>query len=222
MKALQALRYVVLDTELTSLDERTNRVLAVGAMAMDGAAIRLGRQFYRVLNPDVTIPPAGVLIHRLTPGEIAAGEPPARALAELLDFVAGAVLVGHFIGIDLAALRKEGRLAGLLPAESRSAGWLRIAGEYFVSRPPINPALDTVRLHRWLDLRRKTRLVGWDHQVTSLDLATVARCYDVPTTVSHQALDDAYTTARLWQKLIYALQEAGVTTLDAALRIGRG
>ena len=46
-----SLRYVVLDTELTSLDYRTNRLLSIGAISMQGPSIQLGNQFYRVINP---------------------------------------------------------------------------------------------------------------------------------------------------------------------------
>ena len=48
---LHSLRYVILDTELTSLDHRTNPLLSIGAIAMQGPSIRLGEQFYRVVNP---------------------------------------------------------------------------------------------------------------------------------------------------------------------------
>jgi DNA polymerase III alpha subunit (gram-positive type) len=54
---LDSLRYVVLDTELTSLDSRSNRLLSIGAIAMDGPKIRLKEQFYRIVDPRVPIPP---------------------------------------------------------------------------------------------------------------------------------------------------------------------
>jgi DNA polymerase-3 subunit epsilon len=62
---LDALRYVVLDTELTSLDHRTNRLLSVGALAMQGPSILPGDQFYRIVNPEVSIPAETVVIHKL-------------------------------------------------------------------------------------------------------------------------------------------------------------
>ncbi len=200
---LAACRYVVLDTELTSLDERTNRLLSAGAIVMDGARIRLGEHFYAVVNPGVPVPGSGVLIHRLTPGEVAAGRPPGQVLPDLLRFIRGAALVGHFVSIDLAVLRKELRLTGV--------------------EPRLMPvAVDTARVHRWLDLRRKRYLTGWDHQVTSLDLAAVVPLYGLEAAAAHHALDDAFLTACLWQRLIHALAAAGVSTLGGALRIGRG
>src|SRR6516162_5525395 len=67
---LDSLRYAVVDTELTSLDSRSNRLLSIGAITMEGTKIRLGEQFYRVVNPGVTVPAQSVLIHKLRPNDV--------------------------------------------------------------------------------------------------------------------------------------------------------
>src|SRR5690349_1304213 len=105
--SLKDLRYVVLDTELTSLDTRSNRLLSIGAIAMDGAKIRIAGQFYRVVNPGCEVPAEGVLVHKLRPNDVGQGVPPGQALTELREFVERKVLVGHFLNIDLKVLRKE-------------------------------------------------------------------------------------------------------------------
>lgn len=64
---LRDVHYAVVDTELTSLDTRSNRLLSIGAITMDGTKIRFGEQFYRVVNPGVEVPAAGVLVHKLRP-----------------------------------------------------------------------------------------------------------------------------------------------------------
>src|SRR5215469_575876 len=104
---LRDLRYAVLDTELTSLDSRSNRLLSIGAIAMDGSKIRMAEQFYRVVNPGVAVPAQSVLIHKLRPTDVERGVAPQQALAELQQFVEGRVLVAHFVHIDLKVLRKE-------------------------------------------------------------------------------------------------------------------
>ena len=48
---LREVRYTVVDTELTSLDAKSNRLLSIGAIAMDGPKIRMAEQFYTVVNP---------------------------------------------------------------------------------------------------------------------------------------------------------------------------
>src|ERR1035438_1643291 len=106
--SLHDVLYAVVDTELTSLDTRSNRLISIGAITMDdGTKIRFGEQFYRVVNPGVHVPAAGVLVHKLRPNDVEQGIPPADALAELRQFIEGKVLVGHFVHIDLNALRKE-------------------------------------------------------------------------------------------------------------------
>src|ERR1700686_2427227 len=105
--ALDSLRYVVLDTELTSLDNRTNRLLSIGAIAMQGPSIQLGNQFYREVNPGVSIPAESAEIHKLRVEDLAGGERPGQVLADLCSFIEGAVLVGHCVDIELKILRKE-------------------------------------------------------------------------------------------------------------------
>ena len=109
---LSEARFVVIDTELTSLDTKVNRMLSVGAIAMDGPRIRLAEQFYRVVNPGVDVPERTILVHGLRPADVAHGEEPAKVVRELAEFIEGAVLVGHFIAIDIAALKKEFKGAG--------------------------------------------------------------------------------------------------------------
>src|SRR5690349_21693391 len=79
---LRDVRFVVLDTELTSLDKRTNRLLSVGAITMRGPKILLGEQFYRVVNPGVNIPATSIVVHGLRPEDVAQGDSPDAVLAD--------------------------------------------------------------------------------------------------------------------------------------------
>src|SRR5512142_2682479 len=92
---LEGVRFVVLDTELTSLDQRTNRLLSVGALAMEGNKIKLGEQFYRVVNPGVEIPVESILVHGLRPVDIVEGEATESVLRDLRKFLESSVVVGH-------------------------------------------------------------------------------------------------------------------------------
>lgn len=195
---LRAVRYAVLDTEFTSLDLRSNRLLSVGVVTMEGASIRMGEQFYRVLNPGVAVPASTVLVHKLRPSDVDRGEPPLQVLAELRDHIAGAVIVGHFIKMDVDLLRKE----------------LHPTGHSLDS-----PAVCTAQVHRWL-LRKGRYSEDLFHRMENVDLASLAKFYDIEFRQAHHALDDAFVTARLWQKLIYRLEGHGVRTLAALLKIG--
>jgi len=195
---IQSVRYAVLDTEFTSMDKRSNRLLSVGAVTMEGASILMGEQFYRVLNPGVEVPASTVVVHRLRPNDIERGEPPLQALTELRDYIAGAVLVGHFIKMDLDLIRKEMR-----GTEQSLDG----------------PVVDTAQVHYWL-LRDGRYSDDLFHRLEILDLASLAKIYKIECREAHHALDDAFVTARLWQKLVYQLEARGVRTLAGLLKIG--
>ena len=195
---LRSLRYVVLDTELTSLDHRTNRLLSIGAIAMQGPGIQLGEQFYRVVNPGVSIPAETILIHKLRAEDVAAAAPIEQTLADLCQFVEGSVLVGHFVDIELKILRKEMMQTG---------------------HKLDHPAVDTARVHSWI-LRHGPYAEDLPLQLEKLDLATLAKCYGVEVSDAHHALSDAFLTAKVWQRMIYALQSKGIDQLRKLMRIG--
>ena len=197
---LESLRYVVVDTELTSLDHRTNRLLSIGAIAMRGASITLGEQFYRVVNPQVSVPAETVVIHKLRSEDVKAGEPLTSVLDEFSNFVQGAVLVGHIVQVDLKILRKEMLQTG---------------------HDLSNPSIDTARVHHWL-LRQGPYSDDLAIQLEQLDLATLARHYRLESDNAHHALSDAFLTARIWQKMIYALTEKKIGSLGKLLRIASG
>jgi DNA polymerase III subunit epsilon len=196
--ALDSVRYVVLDTELTSLDHRTNRLLSIGAIAMQGPSIQLGNQFYRVVNPQVSIPAESILIHRLRSEDVIGGEQPGKVLDDLCHFIEGGVLVGHCVGIELKILGKE----------------MGQTGHKFN-----NPAIDTARVHRWI-LRHRPYSEDLSVQLEQLDLATMAKFYSLDVQDAHHALSDAFLTARVWQKMLYLLQAKGIGNLRKLLSIG--
>jgi len=196
--AIDSLRYVVLDTELTSLDHRTNRMLSIGAVAMQGPSIQLGTQFYRVVNPRVPIPAETVVIHKLRSEDVVDGEPTEKVLDDLCQFMEGAVLVGHCVEIELKILGKE----------------MSQTGHEFE-----NFAIDTARVHHWV-LRHGPYSEDLSVQLEKLDLATLAKFYSLDAHDAHHALSDAFLTARIWQKMLYTLQAKGVTNLQKLMRIG--
>ncbi len=194
---LDSVRYVVLDTELTSLDPRSNRVLSIGAIVMEGPRIRLGEQFYRTMNPGVPIPPDSVLIHQLRSEDLDGAELPGDVLKNLLKFVTGSVLVGHFVHFDRKALWKE------LGDDRHRLD---------------NPAVDTARAHHWI-LRHGRHSDDLAIQLEQQDLTALARYYQLEVHDSHHALADAFVAAQLWQRMLARLAANGIHTLRDLLKI---
>jgi DNA polymerase-3 subunit epsilon len=197
--SLRDQRYVVVDTEFTSLQKDTNRLLSVGAIAMQGTTIHLGDQFYRVVNPRVPIPAETVVVHRLLPADVQHAEPPEAALLAFKKFAEGAVLVGHFVSLDLHILQKE------------------LGGE---GKELTNPAIDLATIQRWILLHERYS-EDLDRRLENMDLGSLAKEYRVPVRDLHHALGDAYVTAQLWQKMIVRVERLGVQTIRDLLRIGK-
>lgn len=85
--SLREQRWVVLDLETTGLNLNKDRVLSIGAVVIEDAAIDFSQQFERTLQcADMKVAPS-VLIHGLGPSAIAAGSNPAQALIELMEFI---------------------------------------------------------------------------------------------------------------------------------------
>jgi len=160
----------------------------------------LGEQFYRVVNAPVSVPAETAVTHKLRSEDAQAGEPLARALEDFTRLVATAVVVGDFVHVDLKILRKEMLQTG------HQLG---------------NPAIDTARVHHWL-LRQGPYSDDLAVQLGTLDLARLARHYRLDPENAHHALSDAFLTARIWQKMIYALHEKKVGSLEKLLRIASG
>ncbi len=192
-------RYVVVDTELTGLDEKRDSIVSIGAVRMIGGSIGLGDTFYRVVSPRTELSAASVVIHEITPSEVESKPVIDAVLGEFLEFCGEAVLVGHFISIDLSFLNRD---------------MMRIRGTEIP-----NPALDTFSIYEWLRKRDKCP----DYAATShpgFRLHEIVKCFDIAVNGAHNAVMDAFTTAQLFQRLIPLLAEAGVHDLGNLLRIG--
>ena len=196
---LDSVRFVVLDTEFTSLDQRSNRLLSVGAIAMQGSRIKMGEQFYRVLNPGVEVPASTVVVHKLRPHDVEKGEQPEQALQALREFIANSVMVGHFAKIDLDILNKE-------------MGTSQAAID--------NPFVCTAKVHRWL-LHKGRYSEDLFHQLENVSLAQLAKHYQIDFSEAHHAMEDAFVTARLWQRLLHEIEKHKIHTLRDLLKIGR-
>jgi DNA polymerase-3 subunit epsilon len=192
-------RYVVVDTELTGLDEKKDSIVSIGAVRMTGGNIELGGSFYRVVSPRTEMSAESVVIHEIMPSEVEERPGIESALAAFLEFCGDAILVGHFISLDLNFLNRELR-------HVRRAGIP-------------NPALDTFSIYEWLRKRDKCP----DYAATpqpGFRLHEIVKCFDIAVNGAHNAVMDAFITAQLLQRFFPLLAEAGVHDIGNLLRIG--
>ena len=196
---LSEVSYVVVDTELTGLDERKDSIVSVGAVRMNGSRIELGDTYSRIVSPRTELSAASVVIHEITPSEVKTGPDIGPVLEELKAFCGDAVLVGHFIAIDLAFLNRE----------------LKNAGKANIH----NPVLDTFSIYEWLRKRDKARNCSTT-RVAGFRLYDIVKCFDIAVNGAHNAVLDAYITAQLLQRFIPLLSEGGVENIGDLLDLG--
>jgi DNA polymerase-3 subunit epsilon len=193
-------RYVVVDTELTGLDEKKDCIVSIGAVRMTGGSIRLGDPFYRLVSPKEKLTADSVVIHEITPSDVVAQPAIDTVLREFLDYAAGDVLVGHFISIDLAFINREMK---------------RLYGHEIK-----NAAIDTFTIDEWLRKRWRSNAY-FAKALSGYRLYDIAKNIGVPVNGSHNAIVDAFTTAQLLQRFIPLLLEAGVNDIGELLKRGK-
>jgi DNA polymerase-3 subunit epsilon len=191
-------RLVVVDTELTGLDEKRDCIVSIGAVRMTNGTIDIGDAFYQLVKPRTELSASSVVIHEITPSDVAAKPPIETVLADFLDFAGDDILLGHFVSIDLVFLNQEMK---------------RVFGHKIQ-----NPVLDTYSIYEWLSNQLKSRTCFTapnGHQ-----LYDIAKCFGIPVNGIHNAIADAFTTAQIMQRFFPLLTETGARTIGALLKIG--
>ncbi|HMK44617.1 MAG TPA: 3'-5' exonuclease [Dissulfurispiraceae bacterium] len=193
------IHYIVLDTELTGLDEKKDSVLSVGALRMNGTRIELGTFFSRKMNPARELNPRSVVVHGVTPSEVEREPDQKPILNEFRSFCGDAVLVGHCIALDLSFLNKALNRFGIPELD--------------------NPSIDTYALAELLVARGvlRTQLHGIS---PSEALFALAKEFGIAVTSSHDALGDAYITSQIFQRMLVVSAREGIHTIGELLQAG--
>lgn len=109
---LIALDAVVIDTETTGLDPARAWAVELAAVRIAGGRL-VDNGFRRLIRPGEPIPSVSTRIHGIDDAAVAEAPDFAGVWPEFCAFTAGAVVIGHAIGFDLAVLRRECERAGL-------------------------------------------------------------------------------------------------------------
>ncbi len=193
--------YVVLDTELTGLQPRRDSIVSIGAVKMVGGRILLGDIFYRVVEPRTKLTAKSVLIHGITPSEAFECPGIETLLPELLAFCGSSIIVGHFVTIDISFINMEMK---------------RLYGSQLQ-----NHAVDTLKLYTWMRQKEEDVCAYHGGLAEKTDLLSLAHKYNISVSNSHNALDDAFVTAQVFQRFISFLPKYGINNVGDLLRIGR-
>lgn len=185
--ALRQTTFVVVDLETTGGSPTDCAITEIGAVKYRGGET-LGR-FETLVNPGVPIPPMITVLTGITETMVMPAPRIDEVLPQFLEFLGGAVIVGHNVRFDVS----------FLDAACVRLGYSRLS----------HRRVDTVGMAR--------RLVR--DEVPNLKLGTLARHLRVPTEPNHRAMADAQATAEVLHCLLERAASFGVLGLDDLLAL---
>lgn len=183
--ALSDVTFVVIDLETTGTVPGQSRIIEVAAAKFRGGEC-LGT-FQTLVNPGCGVPPFIVALTGITEALVVPAPAIGEVLPTLLEFIGGAVLVGHNLRFDTS----------FLDADLIASGRPRLA----------NARVDTLTLAR--------RLIR--DEVPDCRLATLAARFRTGVRPTHRALDDVLATAEVLHGLFERAAGYGVLALDDLL-----
>lgn len=189
---IDKVRFVSLDTETTGFDPRRDRIITIGAVAVEAGEIRLEDSFEVMLK--IAYNNSSVTAHGITRDEAMDGMEEPDAILEFLDYLRDGVIVGHHIGHDIQALN--------------------VAYERHFGLTLENRSLDTMDLT--LHLKDAGAFNG-RNVPEGFTLDTLCEMFGVTPHDRHTAGGDAFITAQVFLRLLRAAQTVGRNTLEAIL-----
>ena len=169
-------RWIVLDVETSGLDPRSDRLLAIAAVALDVSpdferiAIVIGDSYEAVLKQDLPSNKENILVHHIGAQAQADGRPPIEVLEEFRAWLGNCPLLAFHSSFDEAMLGRAYALAGLKPLQNE-----------------------------WLDIEPLAKITGVNPSLRVLD--DWLGHFGIECAVRHQAAADTFATAELLMRL---------------------
>lgn len=183
-------RYVVVDVETSGLNMKKDRLISIGAVALVAGRLDFNDAFQVVLRQEQVSTHANILIHGISGSAQSAGVDPVEGLLAFLQYVGKSPLVAYHAFFDQSMIGKATReYLGMELAQP----WIDLAWvlpDFFSFRGDANVALD-----------------DWLHH------------FGIENILRHNAVSDAYATAKLLQVAIAGGQPKGANSPAAFMRI---
>ncbi len=180
-KDLSLTRFVVIDTETTGLDLKTDRILCIGALSIQNGTIAIKNSFEVYLD-QYFYHAKNIEIHGILKKDSIEQITELEAIQSLLTYIGNSILVGHHVGFDILMVNEALKRHGLPNLKNKS--------------------LDTSQLY--IRTLIKSNLLESKNRY-SLD--ELAEKFDISKKDRHTALGDAYITAIAFLKILSKLRK---------------
>ncbi|WP_322980097.1 3'-5' exonuclease [Pseudomonas sp. C11] len=172
---------VALDVETTGLDPHQHAIVSLGLVPMDLQRIRCAEARYWVVKPTRELSAESVTFHHITHSDVRHAPRLAHVLDELLEALAGKVVVAHYRNIE--------------------RNFLDQALRQHLGEGLLFPIIDTMELEARVHPKRS--ISWWDRlrgrKRISIRLADSRLRYGLPLYSAHHALTDALACGELLQ-----------------------
>ncbi|WP_121342522.1 PolC-type DNA polymerase III [Flavobacterium sp. 120] len=184
---IDAVRFVVLDTETTGFDYTTDRILCIGAIVLQNNTIPINGSFEVYIQQE-HYNQATAKIHGILKEFVIDRPTELEALQQFLDFLGDSIIIAHHTIFDITMINKALERNGLPELK--------------------NKTLDTAVLYK------KTLLVSnLLERKENYSLDELADKFDISKKDRHTAMGDAYITAIAFLKILNKLRERKEITL---------
>ena len=187
---IDRVRFVVLDSETTGLNPRTDRIITIGAVAVHDGDIVLDDSFDALLQ--IARNTSAVTVHGITRDETQGGMDEREALERFLDYLQDGVIVGHHIGHDITALN--------------------VAYERHWGFELSNRSLDTMDLTLHLE---RSGAFAERERIREFTLDSLCDMFGVIPHDRHTAGGDAFITAQVFLRLLRLASRHGRDRIGA-------
>ena len=178
---IEETRFVVLDTETTGFDYENDRILCIGALALQNGTIAIQNSFEVYLQQD-HYDKSTAQIHGILRDFVLKRPTELEALEQFLAFLGDSIIIAHHTIFDVTMINKA--------LERNNLPQLT------------NKTLDTAHLYKRTLI--KSHLFERKDHYTLDDLADK---FDISKKDRHTALGDAYITAIAFLKIVKKLRE---------------
>ena len=182
---LSQARFVVVDVETSGLDARHDRLLAIGAFAIEAQRLLPGYGYEAFLRTPTPSSRENILVHGITPQVQLSGEAPEPALLGFLELARRDLLVGFHANFDQAVLDRALR---------RELG-VRLS----------NP---------WIDVAHLAPALVPEARLVNRPLDDWLGYFGLRAQVRHSAAADAFATAELLLILLARAARQGLTSVS--------